>query len=485
MFLTQEIVKAFAVPSLCRCLTGRPEELRRLLLLEKTPFPSPLLRAFLKRLRRDLESGGGVFVNLLLRIGRLANPTARRMLVRNLIFHWGVKGGGIRTRIRRTGMWVPFFVAMSPTMRCNLRCRGCYSGLYTRDGELDEADLGRLFAECRSMGNYFVVLTGGEPYVMKKELLRLFRKYRDMYFLTFTNGTLIDDEVARELARLGNVAPAISLEGFQSETDSRRGAGTYAKLSGTMQRLQRNGVLFGISVTYTSENIEVVTSDDFIESMMDRGALFAWYFMFLPVGRDPVLEMVPRPEQRVYCGRRVEEMRKKYGLFIADFWNDGPAVSGCLAGARRYIHVLNSGRVEACVFAHFGVDNVRDKSLLQAANSPFFNAIRDAFPFNESGNLKRPCMIIDNPQVLRDLVREYVTKPGHPHAEDIVENPFVTAWVDGYAARFQQLTEPEWLHMIGNPESRWYREKDEYKNLFTFGKTRAVPPSVSTSAVRR
>ena len=179
-----------------------------------------------------------------------------------------------------------------------------------------------------------------------------------------------------------------------------------------MDLLRSRGVLFGISVTYASDNVGVLTDDRFIESMIDRGALFAWYFMFLPVGKDPVLELVPTPEQRIQCGRRVAEMRRKYGLFMADFWNDGPAVAGCLAGARRYMHILNSGRVEACVFAHFGVDNIREKSLLEAANSPFFNAIREAFPFNETANLKRPCMITDNPHALRKLVNEYVTAKG-------------------------------------------------------------------------
>jgi MoaA/NifB/PqqE/SkfB family radical SAM enzyme len=476
MLLTQEIIKALAVPALCRCLSGKPEDLRRLLVLERVPFPSPLLRAFLNRLGRDLQSGGGIFSNLLLRIGTMANPVARARLVRNLIFHWGVKGAGIRTRIRNTGCWVPFVIAMSPTMRCNLNCRGCYSGLYSKDGELSEAELDRLFAECRSIGNYFVVLTGGEPYLLKDSLLRLFRKYHDMYFLTFTNGTRIDDALADELARLGNVAPAISVEGFEAETDRRRGAGVYARAIRAMQRLRDRGVLFGVSVTYASDNIPVVTDDAFIESMIDAGALFAWYFMFVPVGKDPVLELVPSPEQRIHCGRRVAAMRKKYGLFIADFWNDGPQVAGCLAGARRYMHILNSGRVEACVFAHFGVDNIREKSLLEAANSPFFSAIRQAFPFNQSGNLKRPCIIVDNPQVLRELVREHVPEGGHAHSEDLVSDPATIAWVDGYAEKFKRLTEPEWLETIDNPDSRWYKEKAEYRNLFTFGKMRGAPP---------
>lgn len=163
-------------------------------------------------------------------------------------------------------------------------------------------------------------------------------------------------------------------------------------------------------------------------------------------------------------------------MFIADFWNDGPAVAGCMAGARRYMHVLNSGRVEACVFAHFGTDNIRDKSLLEAANSPFFNALRNAFPYNETANLKRPCILTDNPGVLRGLAKEYMPGEAHPHSEDLVSDPATVAWIDEYARRWKELTEPEWLAAIDNPDSRWYRGKAEYQNLFTFGKTPAQTP---------
>jgi len=470
MSLSQELLEALAVPALCRCLTGRPEDLRKLLVLDKIPYSSPVLRAFLQRLSRDLENGSGVFRDLLLRVGRLANPASREKLIANLFFHWLVRGAATRNRIRSEGMWPPFLVAFSPTMRCNLKCTGCYSGLYSKEGELSEQELDRLFRECKEFGDHFIVLTGGEPFLLKESLLRLFRKHNDVFFLTFTNGTRFDPPLVDELAALGNVAPAISLEGFEPETDARRGAGVFARIRGSMELLREKGVLFGFSLTYTSQNVEVLTSDRFVEFMLAQGALFAWYFMFMPIGKDPVLGLVPSPQQRLQCGRRVAELRRKYGLFMADFWNDGPAVAGCLAGARRFLHVLNSGRVEACVFAHFGVDNIREKTLLEAANSPFFRAIRAAFPYNETGNLKRPCIIIDNPQVLRDLVDQFMVPQGHPHSEDIIHDPVVKVWVDDYAAKLKELTEPEWLSIIENPQSRWFKKKDEYKNLFTFGK---------------
>jgi MoaA/NifB/PqqE/SkfB family radical SAM enzyme len=239
-------------------------------------------------------------------------------------------------------------------MRCNLNCTGCYSGLYTKDGE---------------------------PYTMKGTLLRLFEKYDDMYFLTYTNGTLLDEPTVKRLARLGNVAPAISVEGYEEHTDVRRGPGIYAKVMKAMDLLKKHGVLFGMSVTYTRDNIDLITRDEFILHYLDKGVIFAWYFMFMPVGKDPILQLVPTPEQRLYCGTQVERLRKQHPMFTADFWNDGPAVGGCLAGARNCLHILNSGRIEPCVFAHFGVDNIREKSILDAANSPFFKAIRREFPY--------------------------------------------------------------------------------------------------------
>jgi MoaA/NifB/PqqE/SkfB family radical SAM enzyme len=469
MSVTGSLLRGMVSRRISRCLTGNLEDLRRLTAMAKLPVNNPGLQAFLRGLSRDIEAGGDRgMAALFTRLGSAMNRRARHKLVENLIFNWGVQGARIRTDLASEDMWVPSLIVVSPTMRCNLKCTGCYSGLYTKDGDLSRADLERIFEECRRLGVYFVVISGGEPYVLKDTLLSLFKKYNDMFFLTYTNGTMLDEPTVKALARLGNVAPAISVEGYQEHTDRRRGAGVHEKVLKAMGLLKQHGVLFGMSVTYTRENIEVITRDEFIEYYLDKGIIFAWYFMFMPVGKDPILELVPTPEQRVYCGNRVGELREKYPVFLADFWNDGPAVGGCLAGARSYLHVLNSGRIEPCVFAHFGMDNIRDKSILEAANSPFFRAIRARFPYNEEGNLKRPCMIIDNPQVLRDVVDEYLVPQGHQHSEDIIHDPNVVAWIDEYSQAFKALTDPEWEKAISDPSYRWYKGGTEYMNLFRF-----------------
>lgn len=467
MAFGRRILTKLAVRGISRCLTGNPKDLDRLMKLEKLSIHNWGLSAFLERLARDKEKGTGL-AHLMLHIGRNANPLHKRRLIENLGFNWVAQGGRIRTRLREQGYWVPFLVVISPTMRCNLHCTGCYSALYSKDGELGESEIDSILSQCRSMGAYFVVFSGGEPYLLRDTLLRLFKKYQDLFFLTFTNGTLIDEDLAKALAGLGNVSPAISVEGYLEHTDNRRSPGVYAKALNAMSLLKKEGVIFGISVTYTRENVELLTQDDFVDFYVRQGALFSWYFMFMPVGKDPVLDLVPTPEQRIRCGQKVKELRTRHPMFMADFWNDGAAAGGCMAGGRKYLHILNSGRVEPCVYAHFGVDNIREKSILDAANSPFFKALRREFPYNETANLKRPCMIIDNPEVLRRVVREHVVPQGHEHAEDLIRDPKVVEWVDRYAKRMEELTEPEWRRLIENPDYRWHNKKEEYRLLFRF-----------------
>jgi hypothetical protein len=289
-----------------------------------------------------------------------------------------------------------------------------------------------------------------------------------MFFLTYTNGTYFDKRLARRLGRLGNVAPAISVEGWQKETDSRRGIGVWDKVMTAMENLRNAGVMFGISVTQTRYNLDTILSDDFVQFFHDKGAIFGWYFMFMPVGKDPILDLVPTPEQRVEAATRVRSLRARHSVFLADFWNDGDSVQGCMAAGKGYMHVLNNGNVEPCVFAHFSADSIREKSLFEAMNSPFFKYIRSRFPYNDNANLRRPCMIIDNPDILRDAVNQYLVPHGHEHSEDLINDPETVQWIDDYATEFKQLVDPIWEETIDDPESRWYKHGRAYAELFRF-----------------
>lgn len=460
-------VEQLALRKLRHSINGNPKKLRKLVDSTRKMDLDIDVQNFVDNLEYSLDNDTP-FSRIFLRIGNEMSRRYKQSLVSNLIYNSFIKGRKRRDELTTDGNVVPSVLVISPTMRCNLNCTGCYSGLYEKQGELQKEDLESIIDQARDLGIYFIVISGGEPYVMGDTLVELFEKYNDMFFLTYTNGLFFDKKLAKKLGKLGNVAPAISVEGWREETDARRGPGVWARVHTAMENLRNHGVMFGISVTQTKYNLETILDDAFVRHFLNEGAIFGWYFMFMPVGKDPMLDLVPTPEQRVHSAQRVRELRAQYPVFLADFWNDGDSVDGCMAGAKGYAHILSNGNVEPCVFAHFGVDNIRDKSLFDALNSPFFKHIRGKFPYNENANLRRPCMIIDNPDVLREAVNEYLVPHGHEHSEDLIKDPETVEWVNRYAERYRELVDPIWEQIINNPTSRWYRHGYRYKRLFRF-----------------
>lgn len=218
------------------------------------------------------------------------------------------------------------------------------------------------------------------------------------------NGTLIDDAFADEMLRVKNLVPAISIEGFEEATDFRRGEGTYRKVIESMTRLKERKLLFGISCCYTSKNVEVIGSEEYFDSMIDMGAKFAWFFTYMPIGAAAVPELIATAEQRKFMYEQIHKFRKTKPLFTMDFWNDGDAVGGCIAGGRGYCHINANGDMEPCAFIHYSDSNIKEKTLLECYQSPLFMAYRRSQPFND--NMLRPCPVLDNPGRLTQIVEE-------------------------------------------------------------------------------
>lgn len=139
------------------------------------------------------------------------------------------------------------------------------------------------------------------------------------------------------MLRVKNLVPAISIEGFEEATDFRRGEGTYRKVIEAMTRLKERKLLFGISCCYTSKNVEVIGSEEYFDSMIDMGAKFAWFFTYMPIGAAAVPELIATAEQRKFMYEQIHKFRKTKPLFTMDFWNDGDAVGGCIAGRTRLL----------------------------------------------------------------------------------------------------------------------------------------------------
>lgn len=362
--------------------------------------------------------------------------------VANALFINGLLRSSAVRRVfaREHGFDPPFTLLISPTMQCNLNCVGCYSGRYVREKGLPNDLLDRILAEAREMGILFVVLSGGEPLIRSEDLFRLIRKYSDMYFMFYTNGTLISELMADQLHDLGNAGAVISLEGFEEASDARRGKGVYQKVMDAMGLLKDRGVPFGTSLTVTRKNIEEITSRELFQHLYQEGVMIAWYFLFMPVGQNPDVSLMPTPEQREYLRRRGQALRSEFPLFIADFWNDAPYVGGCIAGGRNYLHITPRGDVEPCVFTHVAVERIHGKSLTEVLNSDFFRYIRSLQPYSD--NLLTPCMIIDNPHIFRDVCKKCGAYGTHEGAEDVRAK--IKDELDDYGRRVRALFDPIW-----------------------------------------
>lgn len=299
---------------------------------------------------------------------------------------------------------IPWAILLDPTSACNLHCTGCWAAEYGNKLNLSFEEIDSIITQGKQLGIYMYIYTGGEPLVRKKDLIALCEKHSDCQFLSFTNATLIDEEFADEMLRVKNFIPAISIEGFEEATDDRRGQGTYQKVIQAMAILKKKHLPFGLSCCYTSQNLDSISSYDFIDQMVEWGAKFVWYFHYMPVGNDAVSALLPNPEQREFMYHRIRDIRATKPIFAMDFQDDGEYVGGCIAGGRRYLHINANGDCDPCVFIHYSDSNIREKTLLECLQSPIFMAYHDGQPFNE--NHLRPCPMLENPELLRKMVEE-------------------------------------------------------------------------------
>ncbi|RLE12729.1 hypothetical protein DRJ04_05635 [Candidatus Aerophobetes bacterium] len=446
---------------------------------------------------RKAARNGHPYVELArLLVQKRLSETTRKKLVDTFFVPWiftdKIK---LRKMLEKEGFEAPWFFVISPLKYCDLTCPGCYANADKGQVYLSFQLLNRIVSDAKKLGIKFITISGGEPFIYydkeeKKNIIDFFRANPDIYFQVYTNGTsLIDRDLAERelagrvrkkdkkaiaslerirkaarrnkrlygreniapvLAKLGNVAPAISQEGFEEETDKRRGEGMYLLIQNARKNLTSFGVLHGFSITYTRENADVLTQKKLIDEIIKQDVSFGWYFIYIPKGRSPNIQLMPTPEQRIRLRDFVWEMRNKKPIFIGDFWNDGPWVGGCIAGARKYFHIRADGKITPCVFADFSIGHIdrdfyqKGKSLKDVIQHPAFRFIREKQL--EIDNKCTPCCIIDNPSILREAVEKFNLEPALPGEEDIVRGE-TAKFLDEYSEQIKKATQTFWENL--------------------------------------
>jgi len=396
-------MQGFALGQALKYLEKDPEKnLLKVLDMVDKACPDDWYGSARAAVRHSMETKDNWY-QLILKILEL-DPGVRNAFLENFIFNSALKGSAVLQESReREGCNVPWAILLDPTSACNLHCTGCWAAEYGHKLNLSLETIDSIICQGKELGTRMYIYTGGEPLVRKKDLIKICEMHPDCEFLSFTNGTLIDEEFCQEMLRVKNFVPAISLEGFEEANDSRRGKGIYNKVQNAMKLLKEHKLPFGISTCYTSVNYKDVCSEEFFDLMIDAGALFVWFFHYMPVGQGAVPALLPTPEQRTHVYHSIREHRKTKAIFSMDFQNDAEYVGGCIAGGRNYLHINAAGDVEPCVFIHYSNANIHDCTLLEALKSPLFMAYKKNQPFND--NMLRPCPMLENPEKLRAMVK--------------------------------------------------------------------------------
>lgn len=379
---------------------------------------------------------------------RDVDPEVTKTVLVNFFINQNMIGWPKQQKLKKKyGCNIPWTILLDPTSACNLHCTGCWAAEYGNRLNLSFDEIDDIIRQGKELGVYMYIYTGGEPLVRKADIIRLCEKHDDCIFLCFTNGTLIDEQFASDMLRVRNFVPAISLEGFEEPTDSRRGQGVYNKVIRAMDLLREKKLVYGISSCYTSVNYDSITSEEYFDMLIEKGAYFIWYFHYMPVGNDAAPELMPNPEQRETVYRRIRDLRARKPLFSMDFQNDAEFVGGCIAGGRRYLHINANGDMDPCVFVHYSDSNIREKTLLEGLRSPLFQAYHDGQPFNE--NMFQPCPMLENPQKLRGMIKMTGAKSTDLQSPESAEH--LCAKCDHYAACWQPKAEELWREI---PEER-------------------------------
>lgn len=279
------------------------------------------------------------------------------------------------------GEHTPPFLIASITSKCNLHCAGCYSRC--NHATVDEAPASqltaeewlRIFDEADELGISFILLAGGEP-MLRRDIIEAAGKKQNILFPIFTNGTYLNDEYMRLFDRCRNLVPIMSIEGGREVTDRRRGAGIYDRLMENMELFRSKGLIFGASVTVTTENIAQVTSGDFLRELAQKGCKAVIFVEYVPVTEDS-RELALTDKEREYLRQRLDTIRSQDSSMVyISFPGDEKSSGGCVAAGRGFFHINSHGGAEPCPFSPYSDINVRDTSLREAMASPLFTALR-------------------------------------------------------------------------------------------------------------
>ena len=337
---------------------------------------------------------------------RVLLETDKRLLAK---FLWTMGYKGLRAvqrhkRRLRHGEFFPPFLYISIINSCNLRCQGCWVDVAAKQEKIDLTAMNRLIDQAKEVGNSFFGILGGEPF-MHPELLDMLAAHRDCYFQIFTNGHFITDKVAKELRRLGNATPLVSIEGNDIVSDERRGrAGVYSQSIEGLEHCLKNKLLTGVCTSLCQTNYDDLLRESWLDRLIEMGVMYAWFHVYRVAGPDACPELALTPDQQLKARRFVVEMRAKKPIAIIDAYYDGQGRALCPAATGFTHHISPWGDIEPCPVIQFATESIHDDRPLAETfnNSAFLHDFRRV-----AASSTRGCIILERPDLIKGLVEAH------------------------------------------------------------------------------
>ncbi len=172
---------------------------------------------------------------------------------------YGRKAGKLPSHLLQFSSDKKPIVVWNVTRRCNLRCVHCYSqsDMHLGDNELDTNRALAVLDDLAEYGVPVVLFSGGEP-LMRDDLDELIGHAvkLGMRAVISTNGTLIDERRAGQLADMGLSYVGISIDGLRDTNDKFRGReGAFDAAMAAIRYCQAAGVKVGLRFTVNRFNV--------------------------------------------------------------------------------------------------------------------------------------------------------------------------------------------------------------------------------------
>ncbi|MCA9151867.1 MAG: radical SAM protein [Planctomycetales bacterium] len=318
----------------------------------------------------------------------------------------------------KQGQFYPPFIYISLINSCNLRCQGCWVDVASPQQKIELDHLNRIVNESKAMGNSFFGILGGEPF-MHPQLLDLLAQHPDCYFQVFTNGHFIDQHVARELRRIGNTTPLISVEGSEIISDQRRGRlHVYSKTMEGLHHCLENKVMTGVCTSLCQSNYRDLLSEAWVDRLIELGVFYTWFHIYRPVGPDAHPELALTPEQQREARRFVVNIRASKPIVVIDAYYDGEGQALCPAATGFTHHIGPWGDIEPCPVIQIAKESIYDDRPLKDTfnNSAFLRDFREI-----AAQSTRGCIILERPDLLRELADRHDARDTTARKTSLIE----------------------------------------------------------------